>query len=104
MAVEKKRWLSKESFLDGVALCQLMPGATAMQAAAYVGLKTVRGDDNLLDAVCLHLFPKCQTVYAIPVTDQEGQDPVLPASGHRSKGRCNGLRYLCVYSYMKAKA
>jgi len=40
MAVEKRRWLSKESFFDGVALCQLIPGATAMQTAAYVGLQT----------------------------------------------------------------
>ncbi|MGA2260925.1 MAG: chromate transporter [Acidobacteriota bacterium] len=40
MAVEKKRWMSKESFFDGVALCQLIPGATAMQTSAYVGLKT----------------------------------------------------------------
>jgi chromate transporter len=39
MAVEKKRWMSRESFLDGVALCQLIPGATAMQTSAYVGLK-----------------------------------------------------------------
>lgn len=40
MAVEKKGWISRESFLDGVALCQLIPGATAMQTSAYVGLKT----------------------------------------------------------------
>jgi chromate transport protein ChrA len=40
MAVEKKRWLGRESFLNGAALCQVIPGATAMQAAAYVGLKT----------------------------------------------------------------
>ncbi len=40
MAVEKKRWLDAETFSDGVALCQMIPGATAMQAAAYVGLKT----------------------------------------------------------------
>ena len=33
----------------------------------------VRGDDHLLNAVCLHPFPKCQTVYAIPVTDQEAR-------------------------------
>lgn len=45
MAVEKKRWLDAEVFSDGVALCQMIPGATAMQTAAYVGLKTrgVRG-------------------------------------------------------------
>jgi chromate transporter len=40
MAVEKKRWLDAETFSDGVALCQMIPGATAMQTAAYVGLKT----------------------------------------------------------------
>ena len=40
MAVEKKRWLGGEAFNDGVALCQMIPGATAMQTAAYVGLKT----------------------------------------------------------------
>lgn len=40
MAVEKQRWLDAETFSDGVALCQMIPGATAMQTAAYVGLKT----------------------------------------------------------------
>ena len=40
MAVEKNRWLDAEAFNDGVALCQMIPGATAMQTAACVGLKT----------------------------------------------------------------
>jgi chromate transporter len=40
MAVEKKHWLDSETFSDGVALCQTIPGATAMQTSAYVGLKT----------------------------------------------------------------
>lgn len=39
LAVKKKMWLSEESFADGVALCQSIPGATAMQTAAYVGLR-----------------------------------------------------------------
>jgi len=39
LAVEQKKWLDAESFRDGVALCQTVPGATAMQAAAYVGLR-----------------------------------------------------------------
>jgi len=39
-AVGKKEWLSDASFRDGVALCQMVPGATAMQAAAYVGLRS----------------------------------------------------------------
>jgi chromate transporter len=41
-AVTQKQWLDIASFQDGVALCQVIPGATAMQMAAYVGLK-VRG-------------------------------------------------------------
>ena len=40
MAVEKKRWLDNETFRNGVALCQTIPGATAMQTSAYVGLQT----------------------------------------------------------------
>ena len=42
MAVDRKRWLNARAFDDGAALCQAIPGATAMQTAAYVGL-TVRG-------------------------------------------------------------
>jgi chromate transporter len=39
MAVEQKRWLDDQTFRDGVALCQTIPGATAMQTAAYVGFR-----------------------------------------------------------------
>jgi len=39
LAVKQKGWLSDDSFKDGVALCQTIPGATAMQAAAYAGLR-----------------------------------------------------------------
>ena len=39
MAVVQKHWLDGESFQDGVALCQVIPGATVMQMVAYVGLK-----------------------------------------------------------------
>jgi chromate transporter len=37
LAVERKGWLREEEFQPGVALCQTLPGATAMQTAAYVG-------------------------------------------------------------------
>ncbi|MFH2123956.1 MAG: chromate efflux transporter [Pseudomonadota bacterium] len=45
LAVGREKWLTKENFQGGVALCQMIPGATAMQVAAYVGLRTcgVRG-------------------------------------------------------------
>jgi chromate transporter len=39
MAVEQKGWLDDSTFKDGVALCQTLPGASAMQIAAYVGLR-----------------------------------------------------------------
>jgi len=39
LAVKKKNWISEETFEDGVGLCQSLPGATAMQTAAYVGLR-----------------------------------------------------------------
>jgi chromate transporter len=39
LSVERRAWLTAEAFDDGVALCQAIPGATAMQAAAYVGLR-----------------------------------------------------------------
>jgi len=39
MAVTRNEWLSKQSFKEGVAVAQTIPGATAMQSAAYVGLR-----------------------------------------------------------------
>jgi len=39
MVVEKNHWLDESSARDGVALCQTIPGATAMQMSAYVGLR-----------------------------------------------------------------
>jgi chromate transporter len=49
LAVAKRRWLDDTSFQTGVALCQTIPGATAMQVAAYVGLR-VRGIPGGLSA------------------------------------------------------
>ena len=51
MAVGRKAWLTEPEFQQGVALCQAVPGATAMQSAAYVGLR-VRG---LPGAVCAYV-------------------------------------------------
>ena len=39
MAVKDKKWVKEDSFKKGIALCQTIPGATAMQAAAYAGLR-----------------------------------------------------------------
>ncbi len=39
MSVGRHAWLDEETFKDGVVLAQSVPGATAMQTAAYVGLR-----------------------------------------------------------------
>ncbi len=39
LAITKNQWLSEGSFKQGVAICQVIPGATAMQVAAYIGLR-----------------------------------------------------------------
>ena len=58
LAVRKRGWLSAESFKDGVALCQTIPGATAMQSTAYVGLKAggFRGAAAAYVGFCLPAF------------------------------------------------
>lgn len=40
MSVTRHKWLAEETFKDGVVLCQSIPGATAMQTAAYVGFRS----------------------------------------------------------------
>lgn len=39
MSVEKRKWLRGVTFKEGVVLSQFIPGTTAMQVAAYVGLQ-----------------------------------------------------------------
>jgi chromate transporter len=56
MAVGKKQWLDGESFQDGVALCQTIPGATVMQMAAYIGLKA-RGVPGAIASYIGMIFP-----------------------------------------------
>jgi chromate transporter len=58
LAVRKNQWVSPDSFADGTALCQSIPGATAMQVAGYVGLRA-RGALGALAAFVgfgLHAF------------------------------------------------
>ena len=37
--VQEKGWLTKKEFMDGLALCQIVPGATVVQLATYVGYR-----------------------------------------------------------------
>lgn len=49
LSTQRNQWLDKNDFKNGVALCQSIPGATAIQMAAYVGLR-VRGISGALAA------------------------------------------------------
>jgi chromate transporter len=40
LSIVRRKWLDEGDFKNGVALCQSIPGATAIQMAAYVGLKS----------------------------------------------------------------
>jgi chromate transporter len=42
MVVDQKGWLNSAVFDEGVALCQAIPGATAMQVTAYAGNRLCR--------------------------------------------------------------
>jgi len=39
LAVEDQGWLTPEDFRDGIALCQTLPGAIAVNVAAYAGFR-----------------------------------------------------------------
>jgi chromate transporter len=80
LAVKKEQWLSQESFVDGAALCQSIPGATAMQTAAYVGLRA-GGPLGALVAFVGFGLPAFTLMIALSAVYQAGRDlgPVLAA-------------------------
>ena len=52
--VEKKRWLTREEFLDMVAIAESTPGPVAVNSATYIGYKLAAAASTL--AVCLPSF------------------------------------------------
>lgn len=55
-AVKKYGWVTEETFMRGVALCQLIPGATLVQIVTYVGYR-VRGIPGALTAAVAFVLP-----------------------------------------------
>ncbi len=53
--VEERRWISKQDFLEGLALAQLMPGPLAAQLAIYLGWVRARVLGATLVSVCFVL-------------------------------------------------
>ncbi|MHC1744167.1 MAG: chromate efflux transporter [Syntrophobacteraceae bacterium] len=76
MAVGQKKWIDGESFQDGVALCQTIPGATVMQMAAYIGLK-VRGVRGAMVSYVGFITPACILMLALSFAYARTRD--LPA-------------------------
>jgi chromate transporter len=51
LCVGKRQWLTEQEFKEGMALCQVIPGATMVQMAAYVGYRLRRLPGALMAAV-----------------------------------------------------
>ena len=54
--VKEKGWLDQKEFLDGLALCQMVPGATVVQLATYVGYR-LRKTPGALAAAAGFILP-----------------------------------------------
>ena len=62
--VEKRRWISKQDYLEGLALAQLMPGPLAAQLAMYLGWVRARVLGASLVALAF-VFPSWLMVLAL---------------------------------------
>jgi chromate transporter len=66
LVVSQKRWLSEEEFLDAVSLAQSLPGANAVNAISYIGLK-VAGMRGALIAASSFILPSFLMMIALTV-------------------------------------
>ncbi len=73
LAVKKHQWVSDRDFRAGVALVQTIPGATAMQAAAYAGLRAA-GPAGSLGAYIGFSLPAMILMLALSVLYAKGRE------------------------------
>lgn len=66
LVVAQKRWLSEEEFLDAVSLAQSLPGANAVNAISYIGLK-VAGMRGALIAASSFILPSFLMMIALTI-------------------------------------
>ena len=62
--VEERRWISKQDYVEGLALAQLSPGPLAAQLAMYLGWVRARAVGATLVAFCF-VFPSWLMVIAL---------------------------------------
>lgn len=79
LATRKHRWLSEDSFRQGVAVSQVIPGATAMQVAAYVGLRS-GGAFGAIAAYAGFGLPAFVLMVLLAILYQNAQDHVAVVS------------------------
>ncbi len=89
LACKKNRWVKPEEFDHGIALVQTIPGATAMQAAAYAGLKA-RGGAGALAAFTGFALPAFGLMVALAWAYQKAMNMDLVVSCF------NGLKVVVV--------
>jgi chromate transporter len=54
--VGRRRWLADQDFAEGMALCQIIPGATIVQMSTYIGYR-LRGTSGALAAAVGFILP-----------------------------------------------
>jgi len=62
--VEKKRWISSDDFIDGIAVSQSLPGAIAVNTATFVGHK-ICGKLGSLVATAGAVLPSVITIIIV---------------------------------------
>jgi chromate transporter len=66
MAVNKNGWMKEGEFMRGLALCQLIPGATMVQIVTYIGYR-VRGIWGALTAAVAFVLPAFIAILVLSV-------------------------------------
>src|SRR5215469_6018085 len=54
--VKRRQWTSREQFLEGLAICNLLPGPTSTQLSIYLGYLRAGPLGGLLSGSCF-IFP-----------------------------------------------
>ena len=93
--VTKKKWLSKEEFLDMVAIAESTPGPIAINAATYIGYKT-RGLLGALLATFGVIIPSFIIIYTISLFFDAFLSLTLVAKAFR------GIQVAVVYLILSA--
>lgn len=77
--VGKRRWLSEQEFKEGMALCQVIPGATMVQMCTYTGYR-LRGIQGALVAALGFVLPAFLTMTVLTALYfHAGSVPVIRA-------------------------